>query len=353
MGFEQRIQERRYNALLETMKAAVAAGDAAGARAALDEARELRPAAAELDAYELRISAIPPPPAVTATRYVGQWRPVSAVALLLAGIGLVTGIDYLRSQPAEPSVATETSIPAFAPADAIATDTIATEPVVTLPVTSQPDEAIAEEPRGTTGRAGFERAEDDEPLEAVPAAIAPARVVEERAPLPVGEVPDDFVYPGRSLAPAPVPSNVPADVLPPRSSAIVTLPASPPPAAAAGAAAAAAAARLEEGRVTDVLNAYARAYGRLDAAAARAVWPTVNERALARAFASLESQNVSFEDCSIELDGARANASCRGQASYVGKVGSREPRVEPRQWRFELRQDEGGWKIQNAEARGR
>ena len=81
------------------------------------------------------------------------------------------------------------------------------------------------------------------------------------------------------------------------------------------------------------------------------MWPTVNERALARAFAGLTSQDVAFDDCEIDVRGARANASCRGRASYVGKIGSGEQRTESRTWRFELRRDGDAWKIENAEAR--
>jgi hypothetical protein len=104
----------------------------------------------------------------------------------------------------------------------------------------------------------------------------------------------------------------------------------------------------EESRVAAVLNQYARAYARLDAGAARAVWPSVDERALARAFAGLASQDLAFDDCSIDVQGATANASCRGTAKYVGKIGNRQPRIEPRVWRFELHRDGEAWKIANA-----
>jgi hypothetical protein len=103
--------------------------------------------------------------------------------------------------------------------------------------------------------------------------------------------------------------------------------------------------------VADVLRRYARAYGALDVQAASEVWPGVDQRALARAFEGLTSQSVSFDDCQIAVHGITANASCRGQASYVGKVGRGEPRTEPRTWRFELRRDGETWKIENAEAR--
>ena len=72
---------------------------------------------------------------------------------------------------------------------------------------------------------------------------------------------------------------------------------------------------------------------------------------LARAFESLASQSVSFDECHIDVRGAFANASCRGHASYVGKVGRSTPRTEPRTWRFELRREGDTWKIEHAEAR--
>ena len=122
-----------------------------------------------------------------------------------------------------------------------------------------------------------------------------------------------------------------------------------PPAAASMAASIVA--PLADNGVTQTLYQYARAYGLLDAGAARAVWPSVDERALARAFAGLESQSLLFDSCDIDVRGATATASCRGLASYVGKVGSRELRTEARQWRFTLRLDGEAWKIESAETR--
>jgi hypothetical protein len=107
---------------------------------------------------------------------------------------------------------------------------------------------------------------------------------------------------------------------------------------------------VEEGRVTAALDQYARAYGRLDASAARAVWPSVNERALSNAFAGLASQALDFKDCSIDVRGSAAHAVCRGTASYVPRVGSDRPRIEPRTWRFELRRDGDAWTIADAVA---
>jgi hypothetical protein len=103
--------------------------------------------------------------------------------------------------------------------------------------------------------------------------------------------------------------------------------------------------------IEGTLRRYADAYARLDAAAARAVWPTVDQRALARAFEGLESQGIVFEHCNVAVAGEDATAACAGRAQYVPKVGSREPLVERRQWTFRLRKADGEWQITRAEAR--
>ncbi len=107
----------------------------------------------------------------------------------------------------------------------------------------------------------------------------------------------------------------------------------------------------EEEEIGRTLQLYADAYERLDAAAARRVWPTVDERALARAFAGLQSQGISFERCETEVAGSEARAVCRGRARYVPKVGSREPLTASRQWTFRLRRAGDGWQIASAEVR--
>lgn len=107
----------------------------------------------------------------------------------------------------------------------------------------------------------------------------------------------------------------------------------------------------DTGAIEGTLRRYADAYARLDAAAARAVWPTVDQRALARAFEGLESQGIVFEHCDVAVAGDDATAACAGRARYVPKVGSREPLVERRQWTFRLRRADAGWQITQAEAR--
>jgi hypothetical protein len=76
----------------------------------------------------------------------------------------------------------------------------------------------------------------------------------------------------------------------------------------------------------------------------------VNVEALARAFDGLESQSLMFDACDVRLRGDAANATCRGSARYVTKVGSHEPRTEPRTWMFTLKKSGVDWKIESARA---
>jgi hypothetical protein len=106
----------------------------------------------------------------------------------------------------------------------------------------------------------------------------------------------------------------------------------------------------DEWLVSQTLQRYRKAYERLDAEAARAVYPAVNEPALARAFDSLQSQSLAFDACNMQVRGGSATATCHGSARYVPKIGSREPHTEPRVWSFTLRKNGGDWKIENARA---
>jgi hypothetical protein len=352
LGFEQRIQERRFRALLETMNQAIAAGDAIAARIALEEARELRPTAPELADIEDRLAAMPILKAPAASSWVHS-RALGAVMLLLIGITLLMGLDWIR--------ASEQAIPdalplAASPAPPVATPAIIQTAPVQAPVTIVPPPAADElATPAAVGTSGLDRAIRAEPAATIrprpfrAASTIDTRMAVENRPYPVvnGETPDDFVF---VPPPPPAPSRPAVRTAAPAAGGR-PLVASPAAAASALSAITRPEVSGDQTRVAAVLNQYARAYGQLDAGAAREVWPTVNERALARAFAGLASQDVAFDDCQIDVIGTRANASCRGQASYVGKIGSGEQRTEARTWRFELRRDGEAWKIENAEAR--
>lgn len=100
----------------------------------------------------------------------------------------------------------------------------------------------------------------------------------------------------------------------------------------------------EEPAIREVISRYQSAYQRLDASAAKLVWPAVNERALARAFRELDSQTLTFEGCRIDIAGSRARAWCPGYARYVGRVG-KTTHTEQRDWNFVLRKSDERWQI--------
>jgi hypothetical protein len=127
--------------------------------------------------------------------------------------------------------------------------------------------------------------------------------------------------------------------------------AAPAPAAASPAAASAVVENNQSG-IQNTLARYRKAFSALNASAAREVWPTVNERSLSRAFDRLEQQDVSFDRCQIEVtNNDRAEATCNGTARYVPRVGSRTPRVDQREWRFNLVKVKDQWLIGAVDAR--
>jgi hypothetical protein len=120
-GFEQRITERRFRALLGTINTSIVAGDATAARAALEEARELRPDAAALGEFEARVAAVPVALPLPAARPAARiWvRAMGAAAFFLVGVSLLLGLEWMRpdektrTAPPLPIVAPE--LPAVAP----------------------------------------------------------------------------------------------------------------------------------------------------------------------------------------------------------------------------------------------
>jgi hypothetical protein len=107
----------------------------------------------------------------------------------------------------------------------------------------------------------------------------------------------------------------------------------------------------DAGAIRQTLGRYRRALSGLDAGAARAVWPSVDERALGRAFAQLQEQELQFDKCEIAVAGAAATAHCGGHARYVPRIGGRAPRTDVRQWTFNLRKVSDEWVIDAVDAR--
>jgi hypothetical protein len=103
--------------------------------------------------------------------------------------------------------------------------------------------------------------------------------------------------------------------------------------------------------VRELLARYRAAYEALDARLAKEIWPTVDERALSRAFDGLDSQRVTFDACDVAVTDGRAVASCRGSASYVTRVGNRSVYMPGRQWGFEMQKSAERWVIASVQTR--
>jgi hypothetical protein len=144
---------------------------------------------------------------------------------------------------------------------------------------------------------------------------------------------------------------VPAAPAPMREAAVVPVAVALAPTAAPEVAMVTAAVEIgpsDEERIRTTLARWRTAYSQLDARAAKHVWPSVDERALERAFQALKSQDVSFDRCNFTVNDASAQADCTGRSSYVPRVGNQTPRTLPREWRFQLRRFDEGWTISSA-----
>ena len=97
--------------------------------------------------------------------------------------------------------------------------------------------------------------------------------------------------------------------------------------------------------VRALLDEYSLAYERLDARAAKAVFPSADARALQRAFQQLESQRMRFAECEISMSGRQADAHCRGDYAYTPRVGHRREQRVPREWKFNLARSADRWQI--------
>jgi hypothetical protein len=107
----------------------------------------------------------------------------------------------------------------------------------------------------------------------------------------------------------------------------------------------------ETGAIQTLLTQYRSAFRDLDAGAARAIWPSVDAKALSKAFESLERQDLIFNSCQIAVNDVRAVASCNGTARYVPRIGNRDRHAERRTWEFKLSKVEEVWLIDTVAAR--
>ena len=109
----------------------------------------------------------------------------------------------------------------------------------------------------------------------------------------------------------------------------------------------------DEDHIHAALTRWRTAYSALDASAAREVWPSVDARALARAFQALKSQEVRFDRCDLTVNGGSARAACTGRAVYVPRIGKQSPRATSHEWTFELTKSDERWSIASARSNQR
>jgi hypothetical protein len=385
--FEARVRGRRFARCLERADEAINLGEMDDAREALTEAKALWPDAPEIAEFESRIVSGPSPGAVLLASDVPRvesnsgWRGLVAASAVLLALSSLAGFGFLRlsldparpmptaavdhatSPPAEVSAssasgsastpqesspkpndpilkaekpiqekgAAETTAPqttAVLGAQKTGRDSAATRPATsaTTPSPSRPERSMA---MGTTGRSasrpfGTGLRLPDRPADPPP--VTPA--MERRLPLAAEAPPTASTT---SAAGSVVPTAFSGGVSPVTSvSEHAPLGSRPRP---------------DESGIRTALLRYEAAYNSLDAKAATSVWPSVDQRALGRAFDGLLSQRVSLGLCDITVIGDVGGASCAGKARWEPKIGGGLQTAD-RHWNFNLRRTGDGWKIE-------
>jgi hypothetical protein len=267
------------------------------------------------------------PSASPTTRPARRWRLVlaSAVVFVLAVAFLMRGLRLLTPDAADNEVSRDR--------------TVVRSLDLSLPSRPLPSWSV-ETPQGTTGAAIAAAATPDAP--ALP--VDRGGLADTIPPPPVA-APDATA--SITLTTPPVPSAVPIN---PETPAFPREAPPTVPDVARGRVVEAPAGARDADAVRRVLDEYVDAYRSLDVAAAAAVWPSVDRRALSRAFSTLKSQDVEFERCEVKAAVADAEVRCRGRLRFVRKVGSPTPRIEPQEWVFRMQKFGTVWKIEQITA---
>jgi hypothetical protein len=378
--FEVRMRRRRAERCLMRADVAFSAGFLEDARAATDEAKELDPAWTAVAEMEERLAA-----GVTLPDLILRTEPVEVeltqnhaqksghgflltVALTLASVVLVA-VAALGWRAGAYSLG-------LAPASSRAAATLAADPVVDAelepalpaPVVPAPVPPAPAEPVAVSTSGLSEPAATKAPAVAgtgvkPPSAAAtyvapPGELARDARPAATNVIPPPVVNEPNVRSPQddpvaafkpPVVETAPLAAALPSSPAIPVStpePAAPNPSLTPEAIAAVDA----RSAVRATLARYEAAYSALNVSAARAVWPAVDERALARAFDGLSSQRVALDRCDVSVAGGTAKAICSGSAEWTPKVGGGQRR-QNRRWAFELANASGTWQIVRADAR--
>lgn len=351
-SFEVRMRYRRAERCLLRAEAALEAGLEDEARAALDEARTLNSETPDFES--LRATVHERQEIAVASTHRARARGIAGVALGAAAVLAVAVTLWPGSRVPAP-VATGSSA-ATTPAPAVSQAALQSE-IQPTPSTVPPAPRAADVPvpgpavpaSNSAVRTSGEAPAAEPPLPILqpdPPAAAPPPY---QTTLPAVESADPAVR----LTASPIVETTSVTTAPSASSGAERLvkdlpsasvphpPVAPPPPDPR---------TIEEPKVRAVLSQFESAYSNLSASAAQAVWPSVDERGLSRAFDSLESQDVSLGRCTIAFNGATAVAECTGTTSWTPKVGGGR-RSQLRTWHFDLTNAGGKWLIERAEAR--
>ena len=305
-NFEQRARRRRVDRRIDAARAAIEQQRLEQAAAALDEVIELDPNLPELAELTARFDKLR---RATAAPHRGPW--IAAAAVF---VGAVFGGSWIEDKSPILSRLIVSAAPLPLP-----------EPLTPMVTVTEHLTEV-----GTTGTAAPDM---------TPAPVESAPRVRDSSTIPSITSP---WLPADAIAPPAAPAHVPeAGYVPIDGPAIMPVSMPIPPSVDAP---------DDSMLVKQALQRYRSAYEGLNAQSAQAVWPAVNQAALARAFDGLESQSLTFDACDVRVRGEGATATCHGSARYVTKVGSRDPRVEPRVWSFTLRKAGSDWKIDSARA---
>ena len=95
----------------------------------------------------------------------------------------------------------------------------------------------------------------------------------------------------------------------------------------------------------EMLSRYEQAYDRLDAQAVASIWPSVDARALSRAFARLREQNLELGSCRFAISENAATAHCSGHLRYAQRVGDTSLKSERHVWTIRFAGAGDVWRI--------
>jgi tetratricopeptide (TPR) repeat protein len=355
--FEERAKRRRVDRQLEAAQVAIERHRLQEAAAALDEVIELDPNVPELAALT---SAFDNLHRSMAHAERGPW-----IAAAVVFAVMVLGASWIEDQGGDHAIG-NIVMPLWSRPILVLTALVQPPPpapLVTTTTDSQPEpsdtprRAVRESDAPEPTLAPRPSAPSGSPVELMnaPPLTEPARPSSVPSPAEhAAALPLAAVLTPTSPANPPVPSNLPVPVNPPVPANLPAVdrplnPSTPSNAESTGSVAKPKA--DDELLVKQALQRYRVAYEGLDARSAQAVWPAVNQAALARAFGGLASQRLTFDSCDVQLRGetATATATCHGTARYVPKIGGGEPRTEPRVWNFTLRKSGTDWKIDTAQ----